>query len=42
LGILGFGVTLYLLFGFWYINQDIVNTALVLALFGLAIFSIFI
>lgn len=42
IGILGFGITIYLLFGPWYITQAIVNTAIVLALFGLALVSILI
>lgn len=42
IGILGFAITVYLLFGPWYITEAIVNTAIVLALFGLAIVSVLI
>lgn len=38
--ILALLVTLYLLFAPWYLNNEIVHTALVLSLFGLALVSL--
>lgn len=40
IGIISFGVTLYILIGFWKISHEIVNTVIVFCLFGLALLSL--